>query len=272
MELWEMINRQGMQFISLDTWLREGIDIAFSTRIGGVSKGVYNSLNLGLHVGDNSDLVLENRRRWLSIFGAGLDDMVACEQVHGSEVKRVNRMHRGKGARKLSEVILNCDAMITNEPGIYLVSFYADCIPVYLYDPVNRAIGMSHSGWKGTMQKISVNTLLAMQQEYNTGIEDVYIFLGPGIGPCCFQIQPDLLAKVEAEFNSFHDIINISENNLITWDLLETSRQLLVQAGVNPLKISACNLCTACHEDYFYSYRRDSGNTGRMGALIGMKY
>jgi hypothetical protein len=271
MERWNWMNRNGIDFISLETWLREGINMAFSARKGGVSKGVYESLNMGLHVGDQEELVLENRRRYLSIFNINLDDISACQQVHGNEVRRVNWIDRGKGARNLGEVIMNCDAMITNEPGIYLMSFYADCIPVYFYDPVNRAIGMAHSGWKGTMKKIVVNTWEAMQKEFNTSAADLQIFIGPGIGSCCFEIQTDLVGKVKAEFSSFHDIIN-NENNSITWDLQETNVQLLLQAGVNPLNINTCKLCTACNTDSFYSYRSENGDTGRMGALIGMEY
>jgi len=272
MELWNWINTNGLQYISLQSWLKEGINMAFSTRLGGVSNGVYESLNMGLHVGDQAEMVLENRRRFLGIFNAQLDDMVACQQVHGNEVMRVNGIDRGKGSRNLGDVIMNCDAMITNEPGIYLMSFYADCIPVYFFDPINRAVGMAHSGWKGTMNKIVVNTVEAMRKEFNTAANELQIFIGPGIANCCFEIQPDLLAKVKTEFSGFHAIINYRQNGSISWDLQETNSQLLVQAGVNPLNISICKLCTACHADSFYSYRREKGDTGRMGALIGIEY
>ncbi len=265
------MSRNGLEFVTLETWLTEGINVAFSGRRGGVSQGVYDSLNLGLHVGDKAELVWENRRRYLSAFNANLNDMVACEQVHGNEVRQVQGTDRGRGARDLGDVIMNCDAMITNEPGVYLMSFYADCMPVYFYDPINRAIGMAHSGWKGTMQRIVVNTLEAMVKEFNTSPGELHIFIGPGIGSCCFAIQSDLLVKVEAEFGGFHDIINHNQGP-ITWDLQATNRQLLIQAGVNPLNISVCKLCTACNTDRFYSYRKEHGTTGRMGALIGMEY
>jgi YfiH family protein len=271
MERWNWISRNGLEFVSQPAWLKEGINMAVSARTGGVSKGVYQSLNLGLHVGDQADLVLENRSRFLSIFNVGLSDMVACQQVHGKEVVRIRGIDRGKGARDLTSTILNCDAMITNEPGVYLMSFYADCIPIFFYDRLNRAVGMAHSGWKGTMMKIVLNTLEAMAKEFKTSSQNLQIFIGPGIGACCFEIQPDLLQKVKAEFASFHDIIN-DNNEIITWNLQETNRQLLVGAGVNPLNISVCSLCTACNTDKFYSYRREQGNTGRIGALIGMEY
>lgn len=272
MEQWNWFKRDEIQFISLEEWLKEGVDIAFSARQGGVSEGVYDSLNMGLHVGDQEIRVLENRRRYLGIFNANLNDVVCCQQVHGYKVARVEISDRGKGARRLSDALIECDAMITNSPGIYLLSFYADCVPVYFYDRVNRVVGMAHCGWKGTMGRIAAKTVDAMQREYNSFAADIQIFIGPGIGPCCFEIQPDLASKVNAEFNSLHDIIITNDKSSFTWDLQETNRQLLIECGVNPSHISVCKLCTSCHTDHFYSYRKEKSDTGRMGAIIGLEY
>lgn len=270
MSQWNWFETRGIQYISLQDWLEEGVNVAFSARQGGVSEGVYKSLNMGLHVGDQNNLVLENRRRYLNVFDAQLDDVVCCQQVHGNKVARIDHIDRGKGAQKLTDAIVDCDAMITDLPGVYLLSFYADCIPVYFFDPVNRAIGMAHCGWKGTLGKIAVNTLQAMQTAYNTRAADVQIFIGPGIGQCCFEIQPDLAAKVNAEFGSLHDIITFNDKDLFTWDLHETNRQLLMDFGVNTSHICTCKLCTSCLVEHFYSYRKEKGSTGRMGALLGM--
>lgn len=272
MERWNYFTRNNIQFLSLQAWLNEGVNAAFSTRHGGVSDGVYNSLNMGLHVDDHNELVLENRRRFLNVFNAQLDNVVCCQQVHGNVVIRVDRSDRGRGANQLAAAIPNADAMITNNPEVYLLSFYADCVPVYFYDPVNRAIGIAHCGWKSTMGRIGLHTLAALQKEYGTSAADVQVFIGPGIGPCCFQIQPDLAAKVNAEFPSLHDIITYSDNQSCNWDLQATNRQLLLEAGVQASNIGTCELCTACHTDIFYSYRREKGKTGRMGALIGLEY
>jgi len=272
MERWNFFTRDGIQFLSLPDWLNEGVNIAFSTRHGGVSGGVYDSLNMGLHVDDCNELVLENRRRLLAVFNAQLDNAVCCQQVHGNLVTRVDRKDQGRGAHQLLTAIPNSDAMITDSVGVYLLSFYADCVPVFLYDPVNRAVGMAHCGWKGTMGRIAIHTLSALQNEYGTSAHEVQVFIGPGIGRCCFQIQPDLVTKVNAEFPSLHDIITYNGNEVFNWDLQETNRQLLTAAGVKAAHISTCELCTACHTDIFYSHRRENGKTGRMGALIGIEH
>lgn len=272
MERWNFFTRNSIQFLSLQHWLKEGVNVAFSTRHGGVSDGVYDSLNMGLHVGDRNELVLENRSRFLAVFEAQLDNVVCCQQVHGNVVTRVDRNDLGRGARQLSAAIPNSDAMITNERGLYLLSFYADCVPVYLYDPVNRAIGIAHCGWKGTMGRIALHTLAALQKEYGTSAPEVQVFIGPGIGPCCFQIQPDLAEKVNAEFPSLHDIITYNDNESCNWDLQATNRKLLMEIGVQASHISTCEICTACHTDIFYSHRREKGKTGRLGALIGLEY
>lgn len=267
-----LIARGELQLITHPEWACDGVDMAFSTRMGGVSRGVYASLNLGLHVGDDPALVLENRARIMAVFGRSLGEAVCCEQVHGYKVARVGSADRGRGALDLESAIPGCDALVTDEPGVYLMSFYADCFPVYFYDPQHRAIGLAHCGWKGTMGRIAAHTLNAMQEAYGTVTAQVEVFIGPGIGPSCFIIQPDLKDKVEVELSELHDIITEAENGTITWDLPETNRQILLQAGVRAEHIKVCSICTACNTDRFYSYRREVGLTGRMAALLGLKY
>jgi len=272
MQAWNWSDENGIRFITIDEWLAQGVMMAFSTRHGGLSSGIYDSLNMGLHVGDRPELVLENRRKYMQLFSAKLETVVCCQQVHGCKVISVGAHDRGRGAMEWAQSIPGCDAMITDTPGVYLMSFYADCLPIYFYDPVKRAIGMAHSGWKGTMGKIVIETLQAMQIHYNSQAGDMQIFIGPGIGACCFEILPDLAAKVDAEFSRLHDIIIYRNDGIITWDLQETNRQLLQLAGVDPQNICICSICTACNTVSFYSYRREKGETGRMGAVIGMEY
>lgn len=272
MQAWICRDREGIKFITQPDWQQAGVDLGFSTRMGGVSPGAYDSLNLGLHVGDRDELVRENRRRFLAGFDANLEDTVCCQQVHGSRVSHIDKTDRGRGACTLDTAIADCDALITNQPGIYLLSFYADCVPVYFYDPLNRAIGIAHCGWQGTMAGIVLETLEAMRKEYQTVAEQAEIFIGPGIGACCFYIQKDLVRHVHAELGHLHDIISEDAEGLVTWDLQETNRQLLVAGGVREDNISVCKICTSCHPEWFYSHRREHGNTGRMGALLGLRY
>ncbi|MGI5920706.1 MAG: peptidoglycan editing factor PgeF [Syntrophomonadaceae bacterium] len=261
-----------IKYITIPEWLNRGVDIAFSTRRGGVSRTPFNSLNLGLHVGDQEEAVLQNRRLLLSIFGQKLSQMVCIEQVHGNKVIRIQQAHKGRGAFKYLDAIPGYDSMITNEPGIYLTSFYADCLPVCFFDPVKLVIGMAHSGWKGTMGRIVISTVEAMQREYGCLPEDMEVFMGPAIGRCCFEIQSDLAHKVMEEFNSLNDIIFRSNNDdKYRWDLRTTNRQLLTSWGINPAKILDCDICTACNTDKFFSYRREQGQTGRMGVLLALR-
>ncbi len=269
---WNYREINGIRILTVPHWCQAGGEVAFSTRWGGVSSGEYTTLNLGLHVGDQADRVLENRRRFLQVFHADLSEAVCCEQVHGCRVEKVTLKDKGRGACQLDSAIPDCDALITDQVGLWLLSFYADCVPVYFFDSVQRAIGVAHSGWKGTMDRIAAKTLRCMQVEYGTSADQVQVFIGPGIGPCCFVIQPELKKKVETEFSSWHDIMTVDAEGKVTWNLPETNRRMLITEGVRPDNITMCEVCTACNPQIFFSYRREQGDTGRMGALLGLKY
>ncbi|NMC27558.1 MAG: polyphenol oxidase family protein, partial [Syntrophomonadaceae bacterium] len=185
---------------------------------------------------------------------------------------KVTVRDKGRGAFELDSAIPDCDALITDQAGLWLLSFYADCVPVCFFDPVRRAIGVAHCGWKGTMDRIAHKTLSHMQVEYGTSPDQVRVFIGPGIGPCCFVIQADLKNKVEAEFRGWHDIMTFDAEGKITWNLPETNRRMLIAGGVRIDNIIMCEVCTACNPQIFYSYRKEQGRTGRMGALLGLKY
>ncbi|MEN6459808.1 MAG: peptidoglycan editing factor PgeF [Syntrophomonas sp.] len=272
MHNWEQQTTNDLRYITVPSWMQRGVDVAISTRTGGVSEAPFQSLNLGLHVGDQAEAVLENRHRYMGIFGQELQSMVCCEQIHGNQVIRVDESYKGRGALSYADSIPGYDGMITNQPGVYLATYYADCLPVCFFDPIKRAIGMAHSGWKGTMGRIVVNTIEAMQREFGSSRYDIEVFMGPAIGRCCFEIQPDLANKVKIEFNRLNNIIFKGENDdIYTWDLQNTNRQLLIESGINPLHIIICDICTASNTDSFFSYRREQGQTGRMGALLGLR-
>ncbi|CFX57094.1 Multi-copper polyphenol oxidoreductase, laccase [Syntrophomonas zehnderi OL-4] len=272
MSEWQLYNRKGQEYFSIDSWLQDGVDIAFTTRRGGCGTGAFEACNLGLHVGDQAEKVLTNRRNVLRIFDAELGQAVCCQQVHGDIIQSVNKSQQGQGAFRHEQAIPNCDSLITNTPGVFLFTFYADCIPIFFFDPVHRAVGVAHSGWKGTMAQIAVKTLKAMEQEYNSRSGEVHIAIGPGIAGCCFQVASDLYDKVNQAFTGYNGIIKTTDSNEFYWDLPETNRQMLIKYGVKPHHITSSNLCTACHPELFFSYRRDNGDTGRMGALIALKH
>lgn len=266
---WQFETTKGLQYITIPEWEKRGVKTAFTTRIGGASPDPYRSLNMGLHVGDQVQKVITNRALLLEVLGSKIDAMVCCEQVHGAEIARVEYKNAGCGSSEMSSAIANCDAMISNTPGLYLTAFFADCIPIFLFDPRCRAIGLAHAGWKGTMQRIAAATINEMINHFGCLIHDLEVFIGPGIGPCCFEIQEDLADKVKKEFPNTDGLLQ-KQHKRLTWNLAKTNFRILEEIGVQADKIGVCELCTACKKDLFFSYRRDHGITGRMGAVIAL--
>lgn len=270
MDQWQWQTQHHIPFIIMPRWSELGVTAAFSSRQGGVSQAPFASLNLGLHVGDKLPDVLENRRRWLNLFSYQVEDMVSCEQVHGTKVVVVENSHAGLGARDYATVLKGFDAMVTASPGLVLASYYADCLPLYFFHPGRQVVGLAHSGWKGTMGKIAVETLKRMEEEFACPPGEVEVFIGPGIGPCCFQVDKSLAEKVKKVWPNSDDIIDKREGKWY-WDLPTTNRIILAAAGVSAGNISCCPLCTSCHNEMFYSYRREQGMTGRMSAIISIR-
>lgn len=260
-----------LSYITLPEWQGQGATVGFSTRAGGVSLKSYDSLNLALHVGDDYNHVMENRRRYLDLFHLKLKNMVCCEQIHGNAVAIVGKKEQGLGSVARIDSLSGYDAMVCATPGIALTAFYADCIPIYLFDPIKRVIAIAHSGWKGTMGRIARETLKVMRTEFGSSTNHVQAFIGPGIGGCCFYIGEELAQKVKEEFTEQDGILNWNQGGY-TWDLHLTNRLILQRAGIKPDNIINCNLCTACNKEQFFSYRRDQGQTGRMAALIALDY
>lgn len=260
-----------IQYITVPEWARQGVKVGFSGRTGGGSEYPYESLNLGLHVGDQYERVIANRQTWADIFSASLEQMVCCQQVHGREVILVNSGMAGRGGLVYETALPGYDAMICNTPGLLLAAFYADCSPLFFYDPVQKAVALAHSGWKGVMGRIAAATIKHMGSHFHSNPEDIQVLIGPGIQKCCFEIQPDLVDKVRHEFPSIPNIIYSSQIGY-RWDLPATIRQTLYQSGISPNNLISCDLCTACRTDLFFSYRQEGGVTGRMAAVIGLEY
>ncbi|HZK43226.1 MAG TPA: peptidoglycan editing factor PgeF [Syntrophomonadaceae bacterium] len=264
-------NFDGLRYINLPFWSEMGADILFTSRTGGFSEGQFASLNMALHVGDNHNRVIKNRLKVLKAFGSNLESIVCCEQVHGAEVAIINKEHTGLGADNFTTAIKGVDAMVTNISQICLTTFYADCIPIFLFDPIKRVIGIAHSGWKGTVNMIGNKTVQIMQDHYGCDLKEIKVFIGPGIGKCCFEIGEELGVEVKTIFNDLEDIIKVNERGFL-WDLPKTNQQALIKYGIKKENIIASNLCTSCNTDEFFSYRQEKGKTGRMAAMIRLHY
>jgi YfiH family protein len=242
--------------------LSQANDLAHAalTRIGGVSAPPYATLNLGHTVGDDIGAVEENHRRALSLFGFEVDQTVSPYQVHGARVGLVGRAHRGT-------VQPSCDALVTDTPGVPLLLRFADCVPILLYDPVRRAIGVAHAGWRGAMANVVGATVRALVERLGCEPDRVWAGIGPAIGPCCYEVEADVVAAVQTACPVDARISRQAAGRTFL-DLPGVVRTQLQAAGVSWIEDS--NLCTACHVDEFFSHRLERGTTGRFGVLMGL--
>lgn len=242
---------------------------AFSTRLGGVSRGAYAELNLGFHVGDDPGAVLANRRTLLTSIGFDINDLVCGEQVHGATVKLVGSGERGRGAQTEEDALTGTDGMVTGIPGVVLGAFFADCVPVFLADVGGRCIGLVHAGWRGTIAGIVKVAIDLMCSAYHLSPASIAAVIGPAIGRCCYEVGDEVAALVrDARLDNVIEQVAPGKWRL---GLAEANRQILLTAGVDPRWIRIMPFCTACHRELFYSHRGTGGRTGRMGAFVALK-
>ena len=244
-----------------------GVVHGFSTRQGGVSSGIWSSLNLGFKRGDDPDRVRENYRRFCAAIGADMDRVVKSHQVHGCCVRPVTAADAGVDV--CTPAPYEADGLITDEPGLCLTVFSADCVPVLLFDPVRRVIAAVHSGWRGTAQAIAAQAVEQMAGEYGCRREDILAAIGPGISQCCFETHDDVpQAMTEAFGDRAAPFILPAEGGKFRVDLKGIIRHCLTRAGLRPDHIAVSSHCTACMPEYYWSHRIMGGQRGSMAAMI----
>ena len=251
---------------TLEYLTAEGISVphCFTTRFGGVSGGYLDSLNIGIHRGDEWENVLKNYEIIGNALGFDPKKVVLSHQTHTDIVLRVGRAEQGSGlyGPELSE----CDGLITDEPGIALTIFTADCTPILLHDPVTGAVGAAHAGWRGTASAIAAKTVAAMCREFGTKPSDIRAAIGPNIGPCCFETDADVPnAMLEAFGEAAAEFIRQSGHKYYV-NLKGLNALVLRRAGVEAIDISTD--CTACQNRRFWSHRITGGLRGSQGAII----
>jgi YfiH family protein len=238
-----------------------------SSRLGGTSKQPFSSLNLGMHVEDNIKDVITNRQLFCEAIGMRSDHIVTAQQLHTDTVAVVTTESIGKGAQNYSEAIGATDALITNVSNIPLMLFFADCVPVLIVDPVQKAVGVVHAGWKGTVAKIAQKTILAMQANFSTTPRDCLVAIAPSIGPCCYIVDEFVVNKLKKQFDNWEELVRPTGDKWY-FDLWKANCMQLEQIGVKSSNIVVSGVCTACNHELFFSYRKENGCTGRMGAAI----
>lgn len=273
----ELRNHNGLKYLVFPEFDNLGIvDHLVSTRLGGVSKGYYSECNLSYTRGDEKEAVDENYRRVSDALGHGrnLNDFVLTFQTHTNNVRVVTEDDRGKGPAKARDYT-DVDGLITNIPGIILGVFHADCAPVFFIDPVNEAIGLSHSGWKGTKGKISAVTIHKMTENYGTDPKDLYCAIGPSICGPCYEIGED----VASDFSKAFSEKELSENKILIpypegkyrlyiWNAIKLT---LEQCGVPKDHIFVTDICTRCNPDLLFSHRIHGEKRGNLCSFLSIK-
>lgn len=247
------------------------VEHCFTTRLGGVSEGVCSTMNLSFSRSDDPDAVMENYRRVAETFGKSVNDFVCTDQTHTTTVIRVGSKEKGYGVTK-EKPYTDVDGLITNEPGVILSTFYADCVPLYFVDPVNKAIGLSHSGWRGTVGRMGQKTLEAMAEAFGTKPEDVYAAVGPSICQECYEISEDVAEHFYEEFKGHGDEILINKGNgKYQLDLWKTNEIVLLEAGIKSEHLAVTNVCTCCNHEVLFSHRASQGKRGNLAAFLMLK-
>ena len=244
----------------------------FSTRLGGVSEGFLSSMNLSFTRGDDPEKVRENFRRMGTAIGFETKDLVLSDQTHTTNVRRVTEADRGKGFDKEKDYT-DTDGLITNVPGLMLVTIYADCVPLYFVDPVHKAIGLSHSGWKGTVHRMGQVTLERMAEEFGPRPEDVQAAIGPSICQDCYEVSEDVAEAFMNEFADHQDdqLVYRKDNGKYQLNLWRANELVLLEAGIRPEYLTITNVCTCCNHELLFSHRASHGQRGNLGAFLGLK-
>jgi hypothetical protein len=244
-----------------------GVKHFISNRLGGVSTNSYLSLNLGLNQCDDPSNVIVNRIRVAQAAGIDLQNFVFARQTHSRNVYRIDTADKGRGALTRETAIPDTDGMITNIPDICLVTLAADCVPMLFFDPIKRAVGVAHAGWKGTVIKAPEAVVSAMVKEFGSSTNDILVGIGPSAGPCCYEIGYNVIDEVEAVFGKGTNVLTASAyRDKMIFDMWEANRITLMEAGVSPQNIDMLYICTLCQNDLYFSARK--GDLGRFGAGI----
>ncbi|WP_432665199.1 peptidoglycan editing factor PgeF [Wukongibacter baidiensis] len=239
----------------------------FTTRLGGISKAPYLSLNLGTKTEDNKKDIYINYEIICNTLDIDIGNLVLSDQVHKDNIMIVSQEHRGNGVitdNKLSEI----DGLITNNKNVALVTLYADCVPIFILDKKRKIIALAHGGWRGTVKKIGKKVIEKMSSDFNSDPKDCIVGIGPSIGNCCYEVDDYVVSKFKENYDNVNEFIKDKGDEKYLLDLWTANKISLIEAGIPDENITVSNICTKCNNDLFFSYRAEDGKTGRMAAIL----
>ena len=239
----------------------------FTTRTGGVSEGDCATMNLSFTRGDSREAVLENYRRICRVLSVSVEDVVASVQTHTTNIRHVTAADRGKGVLYLQDY-QDIDGLVTDEPGVVLACFYADCVPLYFVDPVKRAIGLAHSGWRGTVGRMGECMVNRMQEDFGSDPRDLIAAIGPSICRDCYEVSGDVAQEFALQFEGTDVVTAGREDGKYQLDLWLANKMILAQAGIPEEQIYVTDICTCHNPEYLFSHRASHGRRGNLAAFL----
>ena len=259
---------EGVSFLQFSAWEGiSGFSHAFSTREGGVSEGYYSKMNLSFFLGDREENVFENYHRFCNAAGFRIEDLVSGAQIHETTVRSVGRENRGEGVLR-HETRIEADGLCTDQLGVTLVTYHADCVPLYFIDPKRRCIALSHAGWRGTVADIAGKTVSALCERYGSDPKDLIAGIGPCICKDCYEVDEAVASKARLLPVDLSQILTETGEGKYQFDLARCNRALMVRAGMDEAKITLGKVCTMCRGDLLYSHRGTGGKRGVHGAFL----
>ena len=255
-------------YITFDNLDKTGIvRQAFSTRLGGVSQGEFDSMNLSFARNDDPAAVMENYRRFTAIMDCTPDDVVASHQTHTTNVRRVSSADKGKGVTKEKDYS-DIDGLITDESGVLLACFFADCVPLYFVDPKKQAIGLAHSGWRGTVNRMGARMIEEMNHQFGSNPGDLLVAVGPSICVDCYEVGEDVAGEFQKAFPDTVVLQKGKQEGKYQLDLWKANEQLLLDAGIRKEHLEITDLCTCCNPELLFSHRASHGQRGNLCAFL----
>lgn len=251
-------------YYTFDSFPEDKVVQGIFGRTGGVSPQPWASLNLSISTGDSVENAQANRRRAFDALDLPFESMADVWQVHSTDTIR---MDEPRGTKE----VVKADGLITDQQGVTLFQRFADCVPIFLYDPAHRAVAIVHSGWRGTVQRAAVSPVRAMIDAYGTHPADLLAGIGPSIGPDHYEVGPEVVAAARETFGAKADGLGLiqTRDQKSYFDLWAANALALQEAGVE--QIETAQVCTACHTEHFFSHRAEAGKTGRFGAVLALR-
>ncbi len=260
---------QDFKYITFPTFEKyDDLLHCFTTRKGGVSRGSFESMNIGFSTGDSDENIKRNIEIMAEKLNINVDDIVETNQTHTNTIKYVTEEHKGKVFKE--SPFKDVDGIYTDKRNLVLMSFHADCTPVFFYDHVKKVIGLAHAGWRGTLLNIAGKMVKAFVNDFNSDPSDIRIAIGPSLGSCCFEVDKDVADLFLSENGEFEKYMGIKEPKYY-FNLWEINKYLLMKEGIKEENIEISGICTKCNNDLFFSHRGQGGKRGLLAGILMMK-